>query len=160
MISFPFFKQLSSKDCGPTCLRMVAEYYGRHYNIDGLRQIAGYCKEGTSLLGINEAAEKIGFRTRAVQLTSEQLINDAHLPCILHWDQKHFVVLASVDRPFFSKTVALLVADPAKRLITYSKEALLQHWETTVNDDQNPVGTVLLLEPTPDFFEQKGDKSL
>ena len=156
MISFPFFKQLSSRDCGPTCLRMIAEYYGRHYTIDGLREKAGYNKKGTSLLGISEAAESIGFRTWAVQLTSDQLINDAQLPCILHWNQKHFVVLASVNRPFAAETDVLWVADPAKRMISYSKEELLKHWASTRNDDQHPGGTVLLLEPIPDLYEQKG----
>ena len=152
MISFPFFKQLSSKDCGPTCLRMITEYYGRHYTIDEFREKAGYSRDGTSLLGLSEAAEKIGFRTWAVRLTSDQLINEAQLPCILHWNQKHFVVLASVNRPFFSETDVLLVADPAKRVISYSKEELLKHWASTMNEDQHPGGTVLLLEPTPDFY--------
>lgn len=94
---FTFYKQLNAMDCGPTCLRMLAKYYGRHYNTDTLRRIAGYNKEGVSLLGISNTAEKIGFRTRAVKLTIDQL-NGATLPCVLHWNQNHFVVLVSVSR--------------------------------------------------------------
>jgi len=55
--SFQFYKQLNAMDCGPTCLRMVAKYYGKHFNTDSIRQISGYGKEGVSLLGISEAAD-------------------------------------------------------------------------------------------------------
>ena len=85
-------------DCGPTCLRMIAKHYGRHYNTDGIRQVSGFGKEGVSMLGVSEAAEKIGFLTRGVQLSFLQLQNDAPLPCILHWDQYHFVVLVSIKK--------------------------------------------------------------
>lgn len=87
------YKQIDIMDCGPTCLRMAAKYYGKHYNANGIKQIAGYSKEGVSLLGISEAAENIGFRTRGVQLSFKQLTEEAVLPCILHWSQNHFVVL-------------------------------------------------------------------
>lgn len=79
-------------DCGPTCLRMIAKHYGRHYDGDTLRKKAGFSKTGVSLLGLSEAAEKIGFRTRGVRLTWDQL-REIGLPCILHWNQNHFVVL-------------------------------------------------------------------
>jgi ATP-binding cassette subfamily B protein len=92
MGSFSFYKQLNAMDCGPTCLRMVAKYYGKHFNADGLRQIIGYNKEGVNLLGISDAAEKIGFRTRGVQISYQQLVKEATLPAILHWEQKHFVI--------------------------------------------------------------------
>ena len=68
-------------DCGPTCLRMVAKYYGRHYNADTLRQMAGFSKQGVSLLGISDTAEKVGFRTRGVKVTLQQL-DDAPHPAI------------------------------------------------------------------------------
>lgn len=84
-------------DCGPTCLRMISMYYGKHYNTDTLRNIAGYSKEGVSLLGISDTAEKIGFRTRAVKLTIDQL-REVTLPCVLHWNQNHFVVLVAVRK--------------------------------------------------------------
>lgn len=83
-----FFKQLNAMDCGPTCLRMISKYYGKHYNIDRIREIAGYSKEGTSLLGISDAAEKIGFRTRGVQLTFDQLTKEAPLPCTYSTNRK------------------------------------------------------------------------
>jgi len=103
-MSFPFYKQLNAMDCGPTCLRMVAKYYGRHFNTGGIRNMAGYTKEGVSLLGISQTAENIGFRTRAVQLTYKQLIEEAPLPCILHWNQNHFVVLTVYKgNNFFNK---------------------------------------------------------
>jgi len=89
---FPFYKQLNSMDCGPTCLRMIAQYYGKHFNTQTIKNVTGYSKAGVSLLGIAEAAEHIGFRTRGVQLTFQQLTEEALLPAILHWQQNHFVV--------------------------------------------------------------------
>ncbi|MDE1192557.1 MAG: cysteine peptidase family C39 domain-containing protein [Arachidicoccus sp.] len=95
--AFPYYKQLNAMDCGPTCLRMVAKHYGRHYNADTLRQKAGFSKQGVTLLGISETAEKIGFRTRGVKIDYFQL-SDITLPCILHWDQNHFVVLIDISK--------------------------------------------------------------
>ena len=74
MPNFPHFKQLDAMDCGPTCLRMVSHYYGRRYSINKLRKEAGIGKEGVSLLGIGDAAEKIGFRTKGVKISFSQLI--------------------------------------------------------------------------------------
>ncbi len=155
---FHFYKQLNAMDCGPTCLRMVAKYYGKHYNTDGIRETAGYGKEGTSLLGISDAAEKIGFRTRGVQLTFKQLINDSSLPCILHWGQYHFVVLISIKKPFFNRGNIISIADPAKGIIVYTKEEFTKQWISTVNEKDESVGTALLLEPTPEFYKQEGEK--
>src|SRR4051812_11250438 len=96
-MAFPFYRQLNVMDCGPTCLRMVSKYYGKHYSADTLRQKAGYSKQGVSLLGISETAERIGFRTRGLQISFEKLLA-APLPAILHWDQNHFVVLVSAGK--------------------------------------------------------------
>jgi len=159
VLRFVFYKQLNAMDCGPTCLRMLAKYYGRHYNTDGIREIAGYSKDGVSLLGIGDAAEKIGFRTRGVLLNFEQLRDSAQLPCILHWRQNHFVVLIKINKKsFFHRKHNILIADPAKNLISYTKEEFIQLWASTINEKGEKVGTVLLLEPTPKFYEQEGEK--
>lgn len=100
-------------DCGPTCLRMVAKHYGRQQQASKLRQIAGYSKEGVSLLGISEAAENMGFRTRGVQLSFKQLTEEAALPGILHWGQNHFVVLPPLTAKW-KRGKRVRIADPAK----------------------------------------------
>jgi len=144
-------------DCGPTCLRMVAKHYGKHYNTDSIRQIAGYNKEGVSLLGISEAAENIGFRTRGLQLSFKQLTEEATLPCILHWDQNHFVVLP----PFAAKwkrSKKIRIADPAKGLISLTKQEFLDKWISSKNENDEAIGTALLLEPTAKFYEQTDEK--
>ena len=149
-------------DCGPTCLRMVAKYYGRHFNTGGIRNMAGYTKEGVSLLGISQTAENIGFRTRAVQLTYKQLTEEAPLPCILHWNQNHFVVLTAYKgNNLFNKQAKLTVADPAKGILIYNKQEFLQYWAsktTPLEGLGEAVGTALLLEPTTQFYKQPNEK--
>ncbi len=150
-MSFPYYKQLNAMDCGPTCLRMVAKYYGRHYNADTLRQKAGFSKEGVSLLGISDTAEKVGFRTRGAKIDYFQL-TEITLPAILHWDQNHFVVLVDA-----SKNKAK-IADPGKGIITYTKNEFLNHWISSETQDGNQVGIALLMEPMPSFYEADGEK--
>lgn len=142
-------------DCGPTCLRMVAKHYGKHFNTDGIREVTGYSKEGVSLLGISLAAEKMGFRTRGVQITVEQLIRDAPVPAILHWNQNHFVVFVNSSG---WKNNLIKIADPGKGLLTFSKKDFVRYWISKKNEDGNEIGTALLLEPTPYFYEQEGER--
>jgi ATP-binding cassette, subfamily B, bacterial len=61
MPSFPVYKQLDSMDCGPTCLRMIARYYGKSYSLQFLRSRSYITKSGVSMLGISDAAEGIRF---------------------------------------------------------------------------------------------------
>jgi ATP-binding cassette, subfamily B, bacterial len=134
-------------DCGPTCLKMVAKYYGKNVPLDYLREKAQYGKEGVSMLGLSEAAETIGFKTVGAKLTYKQLINDAKLPAILHWAQSHFVVV----HPRSFKSI-IEIADPSTGLIKLSKDEFLKRWvSTTENGEQK--GIVLFLEPTPQFNE-------
>lgn len=84
-------------DCGPSCLRMIAKHHGKNFTLQRLREISGINREGVSLLGISEAAEKIGFRTMGSRLKVEQLA-DLELPSILHWNQNHFVVLYKIAK--------------------------------------------------------------
>lgn len=137
-------------DCGPACLRMVAKYYGRLFNWDVLRKYCEFNKEGVSLLGISDAAEKIGFKTQGVKISLQQLFADAGLPCILHWNQYHFVVLLPQK---FNKNYVRL-ADPAKAIRKVPIEEFQQNWLQTVQDGQK-AGIAMLLEPTPSFYNQE-----
>jgi len=96
--SFPHYAQQESADCGPSCLRMIAKFYGKVYSAEMLRKRCFISREGVSMLGICDAAESIGFRTVSVQITFRQLAEDALFPCILHRYQNHFIVCYGVDR--------------------------------------------------------------
>ncbi len=133
-------------DCGVAALRMVAKHYNKEIVPEKIRQVVGYNKEGVNLLGLSEAAEKLGFRTRAVQITFEQLIEDAFLPAILHWKQNHFVVILKN-----STKNKLVIADPAVGILSLTKDDFLQNWISLKAEEH--YGTVLLLEPTREFHE-------
>ena len=141
-------------DCGPTCLRMVAKYYGRSISLEYLRNKSQFGKEGVSMLGLADAAESIGLKAVGAKLTFEQLINDAPLPAILHWDQYHFVVLTPK-----SNKKALVVADPAKGLVKLTKVEFVKRWGSTIESDKKK-GAVLLLETTPSFKEMDYNEDL
>ena len=148
---FPHYRQLDAMDCGPTCLRMISRYYGRPYTLNTLRNFTKYSRDGVSLLGISKAAESIGFRTMGAVLPLDKLTSEeVPLPCIVHWDQNHFVVVHKVRKNKF------FVADPNKSLITYKQHEFAQHWASTQKDGVSQ-GVVLLLEPTPRFYEQDGE---
>ena len=142
---FPHFQQLDSMDCSSTCLRMIAKHYGCAYSIQNLREKAFITGEGVSMLGISEAAETIGFRTSGVRITIDELEKECPLPCILHWNQWHFVVCYKIRKGKF------YIADPAAGLITYTREEFKRCWVSTKVDGQD-TGTALLLEPGPEFY--------
>ena len=141
-------------DCGPTCLRMIAKSYSKHYSPDTLRQLTGFSREGVSLLGICDTAEKLGFRTRGLKLKTSQL-EQVQLPCILHWNQDHYVVLVGLSRWNRSNGRAE-VADPEKGIIQFKREEFVQFWASTRKDNEE-AGVALLLEPTPSFYERQGE---
>ena len=136
-------------DCGPTCLRMVAKFYGRNIDMEETRQQSQLSREGVSMLGIAEAAEKLGFHTNGVLLSYEELTTEATLPAIVHWGQAHFVVVT----PRASKN-KIQVADPARGLITYKKAEFCKQWLSTTDEDTGSgLGAALLLKPTAGFYE-------
>jgi ATP-binding cassette, subfamily B, bacterial len=147
---FPFFHQHDAMDCGPSCLRMVAAFYGKSFSLQTLREKSYISRQGVSMLGISEAAESIGFRTMGVKISFKQLVEDANLPCIVHWKQKHFVVLFRIQKINKGKDYLLHVADPAIGKIKLSKDEFMKGWASTVQDGE-PLGLCLLLEPTPEF---------
>lgn len=132
-------------DCGPTCLRMVAKYYGKDISLQALRERSQIGKEGTNLLGVTEAAESIGFRTRAVKLSYATLSREALLPCILYWRQIHFVVLYRTGR-------RVRIADPGIGTMPLSREEFLQSWICDTPANGPGEGVALLLEPTAAFY--------
>lgn len=153
MDRFPFYNQLDIMDCGPSCLRMIAKYYGKTYTLQTLRERCFISRDGVSLLGISDAAEQMGFRTIGVCISFEQLVKEAVLPCILHWNQNHFVVCYKIEKKRNGK-YAIYIADPSSQKLVYTKEEFLKCWLSTkiVNQER---GTVLLLEPGVDFANYK-----
>ncbi len=157
---YKFFRQLDFMDCGPTCLRMVSAFYGRDYSLDFLRANSFITRQGVSLLGISDAAEKIGFKTLSAKLSYDQLVEEAPMPCILHWNQEHFVVLYDVSEPSWYDKIRgktqdqLLIADPGHDLIWVDKDTFLKCWIST--SDNKGVG--LLIEPTNQFYENSEEK--
>jgi ATP-binding cassette subfamily B protein len=143
-------------DCGPTCLRMIAKYFGRNYGLQYLREISGINREGVSLLGISEAAEKIGFRTTGVRVGLEDLL-EIEMPCILHWGQNHFVVLYKVPSKLNLTGKNYYIADPAKDLIAYTEDEMKKYWISTQNNGVG-AGVLLMLSPAPEFYAQGGDE--
>lgn len=153
-MSFPFTKQPDAMDCGPACLKMISEHYGRRYTLEHLRENCFIGRDGVSLLGISRAAEKIGFHTVGGRLTFDKLVEKAPLPCIVHWNQEHFVVVYGIKKN--RKGYKVSVADPGKGLLTYSREEFCDRWVSTRTGGEEK-GVALLLEPTNLFYEQEGD---
>lgn len=152
--NFPHYNQLDAMDCGPTCLRMIAKFYGRSYSLQTLRARSFITREGVSMLGISDAAESIGFRTSGVCITLQQLVEDMPLPCILHWNQNHFVVCYNIKKK--KDGYQFYIADPAQQLITYHEKEIKKCWLSTKMDGEEK-GTALAIEPGPDFDNEKGE---
>lgn len=148
-------------DCGPTCLRIVAKYFGKNYSLAFLRDRSYITRSGVSLLGISEAAESIGLHTQRTKLTWDQLRNEVPFPCIIHWNKNHFVVVYSIKKKkrLFSflgnreNEHTILVSDPAHGLISYSRSEFLKCWISS-KEKNGENGIVLLLDTTPDFYKE------
>lgn len=155
--SFPHSVQLDSMDCGPSCLRMIAKYYGRSYSLQYLRERSFITRDGVSMLGISDAAESIGMRTMGVKLTIERLIKERPVPCILHWSQNHFVVCYDIKRRK-NKEALFYIADPRSEKIIYTESELKPFWLSTHNQGHDK-GVALLIEPGPYFYEEDNEKN-
>lgn len=146
---FPFYRQLDYRDCGPTCLRMIAKFHGKTFSREFLRDKAGITRIGVNMAGIADAAEAIEMRTLGMRVSLESLVNEAPTPFIVPWRQKHFVVVYKT-----SKT-KIYVVDPAQGLLEYSHQNFLEAWTNT----SDKIGFVLLLEPNTNFYTQEEDKT-
>ncbi|MBO9564884.1 MAG: peptidase domain-containing ABC transporter [Niastella sp.] len=146
MFSFPFYKQLDRMDCGPTCLRMICKYYGKVFPLETLKRRCYTSRTGVSLWNLSNGATDMGFRTLYARVSFEEL-QDAQMPCIVHWDRHHFIVVYKI------KKNKVIVGDPSIGILTYQVDEFMKKWS---NHEQ--LGIVLLLEPTPAFFMNEEEK--
>lgn len=153
--SFPFYKQQYSADCGPSCLRMIAKYYGKEYSAELLRKHSFISREGVSMLGISDAADYLGFHTVGVFTSFKQLAEEALLPCILHWNQNHFVVCYDIKKTWRGK-YKICIADPAHKKLVYTEEEFKKCWISTQRGG-NECGAALLIEPGVDFGKREDE---
>ena len=109
---FPHYRQLNASDCGPTSLRMIAKYYGLNYSTEMLRRHCYISRRGVNMQGINEGAQYIGFNTLGVKLTFGQLAEEGVFPCILYWNQNHFVVCYGIEKEKNDKS-KIHISDPS-----------------------------------------------
>lgn len=151
-MSFPNYKQLDSMDCGPACLRIISKFYGKYYSLPYLREKCHIAHNGVSLMGICDAADDLGLRTLGVKLTWGQLCKEANLPCIIHWNQKHFVVIYKIKMT--KKGYYIYISDPASGLLQYDEKTFLHFWQQTkLFEESEKVGIALFLYPTLRFYK-------
>ena len=148
--SFKCIIQSYSMMCGITCLQMVCKHFGREVSLRTLSKLCVATSEGVSMLGVNEAANKLGLRTMCAR-TDFDTLSKATLPCVLHWNQNHFVVLYKVR-----KGRIFYVADPGKGLVKYNLEEFGKHWVSTASQGEEK-GIAMFLEPTLEFYSHKVD---
>jgi ATP-binding cassette, subfamily B, bacterial len=144
MSTFPSLRQRDQMDCGPTCLRMIAQFYGKNYPLPYLRQQCFIDRQGVSLSGIAVAAEKIGLHTLAVKTTLAELVAEDVTPFIAHWQQNHFVVVYKITK------TKVYVADPGSGKLIYTHAEFEKAWAKD-KTETTPKGISLLLETTPSF---------
>uniref|UniRef100_UPI0018E587BA peptidase domain-containing ABC transporter n=1 Tax=Pleomorphovibrio marinus TaxID=2164132 RepID=UPI0018E587BA len=154
---FPSYKQPDAKDCGPTCLRIIAKHYGKLISLQEIRENSETTRSGSNLLKLSEAAEFIGFKTIGAKLDFNRL-KEAPLPLIVHWDKNHFVVVYRIKKD------KVYLSDPAYGLIHLTKSEFISRWIGNGADDATKEGITLLLEVTPDFkrlkWEEEDKRSL
>ncbi|SNR14279.1 peptidase domain-containing ABC transporter [Tenacibaculum jejuense] len=148
MKKFPHYKQTEAKDCGPTCIKIIAKHYGKTINTQQLRELSETTREGSSLLGLSEAVESMGFKSLGIKLAFEKL-KEAPLPCIIHWNKNHYVVLYKIKKD------KVYISDPAHGLITFTKKEFIKHWIGNNADENTEDGIALLVEPTAAFYSQE-----
>lgn len=147
-MAFPITFQHDSMQCGIACLQMICKHFGRKFSLDFLSKLCFATNEGVSLLGINDAANKLGLKTLCVKASMNEL-DQISLPAILHWNQKHFVVLYKIK-----KGRKYYIADPGKGLTAYTNEEMQEYWLST-NSKGVEKGVVMMLEPASHFYDTK-----
>ena len=148
MTKIPFIKQHDSMQCGTACLFMICHHYGLNISLDEIDALCMPTKEGMSMLGLKESAKKLGLKCSALKAPLA-ILSQLQLPCLLHWNQNHFVVLYELGK----KGKKFKIADPGKGLISYSRKEFEDHWISSEYDGE-PCGIVMELIPTESFHKQ------
>lgn len=143
-------------DCGVACLTMIMSWFEKQPDVNQIEMLCSLDRSGVSLLGISKAAENLGFKTVGGRLSFNTLAHEVPLPCIVHWNQNHFVVIYKIKKQKKGK-YTIYVADPSKGLITYTQEEFCEHWVSTKTNGEEK-GIALLLEPTDQLYAQKSEK--
>ena len=151
---FPFQQQHDSMQCGIACLQMVCRHFGRKYSCRMLESYCAASTEGVSLKGISDAATELGLQVCSGRIGLERLCRNP-LPCILHWNQNHFVVLYRIKG---KRKRTFCITDPAKGLLSYTEQEFRRHWLSTVTDGEER-GIALFLQPTPAFYSHSEEPS-
>jgi ATP-binding cassette subfamily B protein len=147
--AFPFLKQIDQYDCGPTCLKMLSKFYGRNFSSEHLRDICNITPDGITLKSLMNGAETLGFQTVPASINYDVLANQAPLPCIVYWRDRHFLVVYKI------KGNTIYAADPAHGLIKYSKQEFIEAWQNNKNANDDSEGLVILLEPSTKFYDSE-----
>ena len=145
---FPIKFQYDTMMCGVTCLQMICKYLGKDFSIEYLSKLCFATSEGVSMLGLRESAKTLGLKTICTSISLKD-IELASLPCILYWNQNHFVVLYKVK-----KRKKFYIADPGKGLMIYNIDEFKQHWISNGANEEDK-GIAMFLETTPAFFCHK-----
>lgn len=143
-------------ECGATCLRMIAKYYGKEYSAETMQRLCLVTREGVSMLSIRDAAEYLGFRTVCGRITLEKVVEQRPFPCILHWNQEHFVVLYDVKTRRDGEHI-FCIADPGKNLLQLDEDTVRNAWISTRTRGEEK-GILMALQPTPAFYEKSDEK--
>lgn len=135
-------------DCGPACLKIISKYYGKSFSMKYLRDQCQITREGVSMKDLSRVAESIGLRSLPLKVSCEDLVRKIPLPCIIHWNYAHFVVLYRV------KGRRMYISDPQVGLITYDRDRFTYGWKKN-----NERGIILVLEPSQRFHDAQNVQS-
>lgn len=143
-MKYQLIQQHSEEDCGAASLASVSKHYGKTFTINHCREAVGTGQQGTTLLGLKQGAEELGFNARAVKVPLETVNRKAlPLPAIIHWKGCHWVVL------YGRKGKKYIIADPEVGIRYLDQAWLMKDWSN---------GVMLILEPDPvRFFSQPDD---
>lgn len=148
MKKFPICIQHDSMDCGAACIKMISSYYGQQLSLNYIKDICTPSREGVSLSKISTTLEQIGFSTIGGRLSLDRLIEKAPLPCILYWNQEHYVILYRIKKT--KKGSFFYIADPGIGCLKYNQENFTANWYAT-NTTNCDKGIALVIEKKANF---------